>query len=36
MATASGLREISAEKAAIRCNFGVEVAGWIVVLSNLT
>jgi predicted TPR repeat methyltransferase len=36
MARESGLSEISAEKAAIRCNAGAEVPGWIVVLGKLT
>jgi len=36
MARESGLSEISAEKAAIRCNAGAEVPGWIVILGKLT
>ena len=34
-ASASGLSEVSADKAAIRCNAGAEVSGWIVVLGKL-
>ena len=36
MARESGLSEISADKAAIRCNAGAEVPGWIVVLGKMT
>jgi len=34
MATASGLREISASKVALRCNAGTDVMGWIMVLGK--
>jgi predicted TPR repeat methyltransferase len=34
MASASGLREISASKVVLRCNAGIDVMGWIVVLGK--
>jgi predicted TPR repeat methyltransferase len=34
MAAASGLREVSASKVALRCNAGTDVMGWIMILGK--